>query len=123
MINAEKPSQLLQCDHRDFVNFISSVTHHMNITHKLFQCEYCNFMNMSNDIMKTQIQSTKKKVPSKHKIYSLLKWPLKKKDFDYAHPPYDPKLTIFVVVSPLQITNTNYHLELLQFRSWQLSSR
>ena len=30
-------------------------------------------------------------VPPTHIQYSLLKLPLKKKDFDYAHPPYDPK--------------------------------
>ena len=77
MIGTEKQFQLFKFDHCNFVNVESSVRHHMSITHKPFQCE----KNMFSDIMKTHI------------IYSLFKYPLKKKDFDYAHPPYDPKFT------------------------------
>ena len=80
-------------DHCDLVNVESSVRHHMSITPKPFQWEYCNLKNMLSDIMKTHIQSNHKNVPSTHIIYSLLKYPLKKKDFDYAHSPYDSKFT------------------------------
>ena len=70
----------------DLVNVESSVRHHMSITPKPFQCEYCNLKNMFSDIMKTYIQSNHKNVPSTHITYSLFKYPLKKKDLDYAHP-------------------------------------
>ena len=74
----------LNCLCLTIVNVESSVRHHMSITHKPFQCEYCNLKNMF---------SNHKNVPSTHIIYSLFKYPLKKKDFDYAHPPYDLKCT------------------------------
>ena len=80
-------------DHCDIVNVESSVRHHMSITPKPFQFEYCNLKNMFSDIMKTHIQSNHKNVPSTHIIYSLFKHPLKKKYFEYAHPPYNPKCT------------------------------
>ena len=65
-INIEKPSKLFMFDHCDLVNVESSVRHHMSITLKPFQCEYCNLKNMFSDIMKTHIQSSYKNVPSTH---------------------------------------------------------
>ena len=41
--------------------------------------------------MKTHIQSYHKNIPATHIIYSLFIYPLKKKDFDYAHALNDPK--------------------------------
>ena len=86
MIGITKPYKLFRFDHCDFVNDESLVRHHMSIANKPFQCEYCNLKNMFCDIMKTHIQSNHKNVPSTHIIYSLFKYPLKKKDFAYAHP-------------------------------------
>ena len=93
MINTEKPSQLFKFYHCDFVNVDSSVRHHMSITHKSFSCEYCNFYKMFSDIMKTHIQRKPHNVPSTHIIYYPFKYPLQKKNFDCAHPQYDPKFT------------------------------
>ena len=47
---------------------------------------------MCIDIVKTHIQINHKQVPPIHIICLLFKY-LLKKDFDYANPPYDPKLT------------------------------
>ena len=41
-INIEKLSKLFMFDHCDLVNVESSVRHHMSITPKPFQFEYCN---------------------------------------------------------------------------------
>ena len=79
MIDTEKPSQLFFFYNCEFFNAESSVRRHMSITHISFQCEYCNFRNMISDIMKTHIQSNRKNVPSKHKIYSLFKYPSQEK--------------------------------------------
>ena len=47
----------------------------------------------SSDSIKEHILSSHKSVPSPHVIHLLSKLPLQKKDFDYVHPPYDPKFT------------------------------
>ena len=90
MINTEKPSQLLSL----IIVTLSMLKAQKNIiVHKPFQCEYCNFKNKFSVIMKMHIQSNHKNVPSTLIIYSLFKYLLKKKDFAYAHLPYDPKCT------------------------------
>ena len=86
MINTEKQYQPFKFVHCECVNVESSVRHHMSITHKPFHCEYCNFKNMFSDIMKMHIQSNHKNVPSKHIIYSLFKYPLKKKTLTMLVP-------------------------------------
>ena len=86
-------TQYYKCHHCDFVNEESSVIFHMKTFHPLHLCKYCNFSNVSSDILKKHIQSAHMHVPPTHIQYSLLKLPLKKKDFDYAHPPYDPNFS------------------------------
>ena len=88
---SEDPSQQFQCNHCDFVNYESAVRNHMKIFHKPIQCRYCNFEHVSSESIKEHILSSHKSVPSPHVTHSLSKLPLQKKDFYYAHPPYDPK--------------------------------
>ena len=78
MIDTERQSQLFfyNCE---FFNDESSVRRHMSITHKSFQCEYCNFKNMLSDIMKTHIQSNHKTSPLNEKNIFPLQIPSQEK--------------------------------------------
>ena len=115
MIHTEKPSQLFKFDHCDFVNVESSLRHYMSITHKPFQCEYCNFSN------KFHHEDAHSKKPQKHPLYTHNIFPLQiisQKNFDFAHSPYDPKFSKSLLRSEgfIHTANTIF----LLWKLWQI---
>ena len=110
MINTEKLFQLFKFDNCNFVNFKSSVRHHMRITHKTISVW---IMQLKKECLwhheDTHSKSPQKTSPLHGWYIPSLNTISRKKGFDYAHPPYDPKFTKCLMTDEGYIQTANMY--------------
>jgi hypothetical protein len=89
-----KTSTIFNCEYCNFKNESEkSIEDHVESTHKELKCNYCGLKITSINSMNTHIQSAHKKFTQPPSAYSLAMPPLHKKDFTFAHPPYEVSFT------------------------------